>query len=310
VAESNERNTRAHSAFALNRFAFGRWALTTGLRVEQIDSERINRLTGGRGTDSLASWIPAAGVTWNPTDSATVFAGVHRGFAPPRTEDVIGGSGTATDVGAEDSVNYEAGARWTPSEGLDLDAAFFRNDFRRLIAVGSIAGGSTPLAQGEALFQGVEAAGRYRHGSGLYGRAAYTWLPTARQSTAYTQVVGGAVVTGSRAGNRQPYAPEHMLTAALGGERGGFDASLESVFVDEQFANFSNTRVASADGQSGTVAASVIWNAAANYEIAPWSTTVFVTVKNLFDRRYIVDRTRGIQTGSPRLVQGGVKYSF
>ncbi|UPT75421.1 MAG: TonB-dependent receptor [Elusimicrobiota bacterium] len=310
VVEDNERNTRAHSAFALNRFGFGPWALTAGLRVEQIDSERINRLTGGRGTDSLARWIPAAGVTWTPADSTTLFAGVHRGFAPPRTEDIIGGAGTATDVGPEDSVNYEAGVRWKPSESVDLDAAYFRNDFRRLIAVGSIAGGSTPLSQGEALFQGVEAAGRYRHGSGLYGRGAYTWLPTARQSTAFTQVVGGAVAAGSLAGNRQPYAPEHLLTAALGGERSGFDASLESVLVGEQFANFSNTRVASADGQSGTLAAYVIWNTAASYEIVSWRTTVFVAVKNLFDRDYIVDRTRGILTGSPRLVQGGVKYSF
>ncbi len=311
LAEDNERKTRAHSAFALNRFVHGKWALIAGLRYEQIDSERINRLTGGRGADSLGRLIPAAGVTWNPAEPVTVFAGVHRGFAPPRTEDIIGGSGTATEVEPEDSVNYELGARGRVGENGSCEVAYFRNDFRRLIAVGSIAGGSTPLAQGKALFQGVEAGGRYAHpGTGLYGRAAYTWLPTAEQTTAFTQVVGGAVVAGSAAGRRQPYAPEHMLTAALGGERGGFDASLESVFVGEQFANFSNTRVASADGQSGTVAAYVIWNAAINYEFKPWATTVFVTVKNLFDREYIVDRTRGILVGSPRLVQGGVKYSF
>ena len=33
-------------------------------------------------------------------------------------------------------------------------------------------------------------------------------------------------------------------------------------------------------------------------------------VKNLFDELYIVDRTRGILPGSPRLVQAGVRLRF
>jgi len=36
----------------------------------------------------------------------------------------------------------------------------------------------------------------------------------------------------------------------------------------------------------------------------------FLTVKNLTDRVYIVDRTRGIQLGMPRLVQAGVRVNF
>ena len=38
--------------------------------------------------------------------------------------------------------------------------------------------------------------------------------------------------------------------------------------------------------------------------------TAFVTVKNLADKVYIVDRTRGIQVGSPRLVQAGLTVAF
>ena len=41
-----------------------------------------------------------------------------------------------------------------------------------------------------------------------------------------------------------------------------------------------------------------------------YKTTVFVTGKNLFDKDYITDRTRGILTGMPRLVQVGVRYDF
>lgn len=310
LVENNERKTDAYSGFVMHRFGYGAFALTPALRYERVASERTDRLTGARGRDSLGRWIPGLGATWSPISALTLFAGAHRGFAPPRTEDIIAGAGTQTDVGPEDSTNVEAGLRARPTATSNVDLTFFRNDFDRLIAVGSIAGGSTPLADGKALFQGIELSGQYAHATGLYTRAAYTWLETAEQTTAFRQVVGGAVIAGSSAGNRQPYAPEHLLTAALGWEGGGLDANLESVFVDEQYANFSNTRQTAASGQSGTIPSYVVWNAAVNYTIKPWNATLFLTVKNLFDKDYIIDRTRGILPGSPRLVQGGVKYAF
>ena len=53
-----------------------------------------------------------------------------------------------------------------------------------------------------------------------------------------------------------------------------------------------------------------IWNATLNYHFKPEHSTLFLTVKNLADKTYIVDRTRGILPGSPRLVQAGLKYNF
>jgi len=40
------------------------------------------------------------------------------------------------------------------------------------------------------------------------------------------------------------------------------------------------------------------------------SMAAFVTGKNLLDKTYVVDRTRGILVGMPRLIQMGVKYAF
>jgi Fe(3+) dicitrate transport protein len=47
---------------------------------------------------------------------------------------------------------------------------------------------------------------------------------------------------------------------------------------------------------------------AVNYTLA--RATLFLTVKNLFDGLSIVDRTRGILPGTPRLVQAGVRVGF
>ncbi|MDO9371790.1 MAG: TonB-dependent siderophore receptor, partial [Gammaproteobacteria bacterium] len=287
LAEDNLRETDAYAVFAQNRFLLGDWTLTPGLRFEYIDSSRTNNLTGVTGSDTLGQWIPSLGGTYSPGNALTVFAGVHRGFAPPRTEDIIGGSGTSTDVGPELSANWEIGLRAEPMAGTNLQATLFRNDFSRQIAVGSIAGGSTPLAQGETLYQGLELSGRAGLPAGTYLRGAYTWLPTAEQTTPFTQVVGGALVSGSAAGNRLPYAPKHLLTAALGYAVGGLDAQLEAVYVSEQFSDFASTVAASANGQTGLINDYTIWNATLNYHFKPERTTVFLTVKNLADKTYI-----------------------
>lgn len=312
LAEDNLRKTKARAAFVANRFSFGQLDLTPSLRYESIDASRTNRLTGVSGSDSLNRWLPAMGVTWNPGKTLTVFGSLHRGFAPPRVEDLIGGAGTSTEVGPEDSTNLEIGTRWEFAQGSRLQAALFRNDFKRLIAVGSIAGGSTPLAEGKALFQGLEFSADTEINNGFFGRAAWTWLPTAKQSTAYTQIVGGAPVAGSLAGNRQPYAPKNTLTLAAGYGNGAFRSQIEAQHVGEQYTDFANTEtaVAGGNGQIGKLAAFTVWNASLNYTLQPKKTSLFLTVKNLTDKTYMVDRTRGIQFGSPRLVQAGMRYSF
>jgi Fe(3+) dicitrate transport protein len=215
-------------------------------------------------------------------------------------------------VKSEESTNFELGMRARPSDWLTVDATYFRNDFDRLIAVGSIAGGSTPLAEGEALFEGLELSGRLALASGPYLQLAYTWLWEAEQTNEFIQVVSGAPVPGSRAGNRQPYAPEHELATALGFARGSFDGQLELVFLDEMYSDFNNTHRPDpfGNGQAGVIGSHVIFNLALNYQVERLGTTFFFAVKNLGDREYIVDRTRGIQVGMPRLIQFGARYAF
>ena len=81
--------------------------------------------------------------------------------------------------------------------------------------------------------------------------------------------------------------------------------------VSEQFSDFANTASAPANGngQVGKLEAHTIWNAALNYQLRPQRTTLFLA-RNLTDKTYIVERTRGIQVGSPRLVQAGLRYNF
>lgn len=308
LAEDNLRETEAYSAFVSHRFDLSSdVAVTPIVRYENIDVSRNNRKDKKSGATDLDKVITGLGLTWNPDSTTTLFASVHEGFAPPRAEDLVGNGGTVVEVNAEESTNLEVGIRSTPIKGIALQAAYFRNDFDNLIAVGSIAGGNTALSEGQALFEGLEFSANGQYDSGLFSRIAYTWLPHAEQETAFKNVATGAAV--GVAGKRQPYAPEHTLTAAVGYEYDALRGEVEAQYVDEQYSDFANTEAPTADGQKGRIASYTVYNASVNYALTP-KASAFLTGKNLLDKTYIVDRTRGIQVGMPRLIQVGMKFKF
>jgi Fe(3+) dicitrate transport protein len=307
TVENNLRNTTAYSAFVSNRFDINQFSITPIARYESIEVERLNLLDGSQGATEISAFTPGLGVTWNPSAALTVFSSLHEGFAPPRVEDLIGIAGTVTEVDAEKSTNFELGVRSQIGETWAVQGAYFRTDFSNLIAVGSIAGGGTPLSQGKALFEGLELNANGQLGGGFLGRVAYTWLPTAEQTEAFRNVATGAPV--GVQGNRQPYAPRHTLTAALAYQQGALRSEIEAQHVGRQFSDFANTVAPTPDGQRGEIDAFTVWNATLNYQFDK-ATTGFLTAKNLFDKTYITDRTRGIIVGMPRLVQVGVRYDF
>lgn len=336
VVEDNLRETTAVAAFLQNKFLYGDLSIAPGLRYEYLDVKRTDRRTGGSsGTDTLGAFIPSLGATFQLGPATTLFGGVHRGFAPPRVEDLVvtgtTSAATFTNVGAEKSWNYELGVRTSTRHGVEVQATLFRNDFQRLISVGSVAGGNLPLAQGEALFQGLELGGRFGHPSGFYSTLALTYLPTAEQTTAFTTVQSPVVIANSRAGNRLPYAPRTTATIGAGFlHPAGLDVNLEMVRVSDQFSDFANVGDPATDpnvptslpgssltasqiresGQFGRIDAFTVFNATVNYSLTRYKLTLFLTVKNLTDKVHIVDRTRGILPGAPRLIQAGLKWDF
>ncbi len=320
LVEDNRRGNQAFSAFVQDRLLLGDFTVSAGLRLETIAYARTNRLAndgaGATGESSLTQWIPGVGVTWAPGSAVNVFGGVHRGFAPPRTEDVISQSGGVVDLDAEKSWNYELGLRALPARGLRLDATLFRNDYENQIVPASLAGGlgATLTNGGETLHQGLEIGARLDTGAltgskhNVFLRGALTLLPIARfEGVRFSNVAGSADVGVS--GNRLPYAPDGLLTAAVGyAHPRGFVAQIESVYVGEQFADDLNSVAASPDGQRGLIPAHTLFNVALSWDVR--RVTFYVTAKNLLDEVYLADRARGMIPGSPRLVQAGLSTRF
>jgi Fe(3+) dicitrate transport protein len=190
-------------------------------------------------------------------------------------------------------------------------------DYENQVVPATLAGGvgATLTNAGRTLHQGFEAtlrldaAGFFPMRQNVYVRAAVTAVPTAEyRGTRYSGVPGFSNV--SVTGNRLPYAPKWTVNTMLGySHPAGIDVTLEAASLSEQFADDLNTADASADGQRGLVPGNTVFNAAANYRVRHGA-TLFVAVKNLLDRTYIVDRSRGVLPGMPRVVHGGVKIVF
>lgn len=320
LVESNVRLNQAYSTFVQNRFLFGAWTVTPGLRIEHVRFERTNRLAnagvGATGDTELTQLISGLGISHTEGERVTVFGGVHRGFAPPRTEDIITNQGGIVDLDPELSWNYEVGARATLVPGLSLDSTFFRMDYENQIVPASLAGGigATLTNGGTTLHQGLEVSGRIDSAPLLdpvhnaYLRIAYTYAPVARFTGLRLSNISG-LQNVSVSGNRLPYAPAHLLTVAVGYAHPlGLDVVLEAVHTSHQFGDDLNTVAPTPDGQRGLIPTYTVWNAAVDYNIG--RATMFLAVKNLLDDLFIVDRSRGILPGSPRLVQAGAKVRF
>jgi len=318
VREDSDREVTAASAFVQNRFGFDRWSVTPGVRFEDIDYTRIDNLLGTRGETSISEWIPGIGATFEAAPGTVVFAGVHRGFAPPGVADIVTATGGSVDLDPELSWNYELGVRSVPLDGLSLEATLFRMDFENQIVPASVAGGvgATLTSAGETLQQGLEFAGQLEGEAFVdwpvepYARLSYTWLGDAEYvGTRFSNVPGFTTVRVT--GNRLPYAPEHLLAGTVGIRVGrGLDVQLEGVYTSEAYTDDLNTVEIVASGQRGRIGGYTVWNATANYVLPVCDCTVFLTGKNLGDKLYVADMSRGLTPGMPRLVQAGLSFRF
>jgi Fe(3+) dicitrate transport protein len=139
-------------------------------------------------------------------------------------------------------------------------------------------------------------------------RLAYTHVPVAKYTGARFSNIPGFGTT-AITGNRLTYAPEHLLTFGVGyAQPSGLDLLLEVVHTSDQFGDDLNTIAGTADGQRGLIPAHTMLNSAVNYDLG--RATVFLTVKNLLNDTFIVDRARGLLPSMPRLFQVGVRTRF
>jgi Fe(3+) dicitrate transport protein len=316
LTRDNVIETGAYALFWQARLSVDEWTFSPGVRLEQVRSENSNRMARTRESDRYTQWVPGVGVAYNRIPNTTVFAGLHRGFAPPRPADILNPQPgqPLVQVDAETSRNLELGVRTRPRPALRIEATAFSIDFRNQIVEGGLVGaGQRFVNAGATVHRGLELAGsldladRFAPGSS-YLEISHTLLARAEFATDRLSATDGETPI---RGNRLPYAPRHMLGASVGHQGAeGWHIQLHVHRVSEQFTDDLNTAAGSEDGRRGPIPAVTLFDASAGYELRDRGVRVFVAARNLFDRIYITERRSGIMVGMPRMVRLGFQWTL
>lgn len=344
------RTGLAYSAYAQNKMMFSdNFTLTYGIRAEVIDYERQILRTAGKDTTIVAATfvadiIPGMGVNYNFNEQFGFFAGVHKGFAPPRIKDAISNSGVDLELDAEHSWNFEAGTRFQLNDILNSELTLFHMNFaNQIIPVSESSGGAGAglVNGGETVHNGVELSlalqldqwmpGNFKANAGFnvtYVDAKFSSdrfieskiRRTAPRDTIFVNVKGNAT----------PYAPQWLLNAFANIETTfGLGGMVQVYYTGKQFTDVLNTvdvythiesqkadpdyrhLQASASGRFGQLSSYMLLNASLWYKLNNTGIEFSLNAKNLLDERYIVSRRpQGIRVGLGRYIMAGVTYRF
>lgn len=304
IREDDERKANAITVFAQDAIAVTqKTTITPGVRVEKYEQTRDINSWGTNTTPTSTTTdnteiIPGLGVTHAFAKEANLFAGVHKGFAPPRVQDAVTDVGDAIELEAERSTNYEVGVRGT-LEKAHYEVTYFRLDFENQIAANSLSGGGLTNA-GSTLNQGLELAGDYHLTENVVLGGNYTYLATA-------EITSNNL---GREGNRLSYAPEHLLNLMASYETKVWGTGLGYSYVSEQFSDFDETVTGSANGLVGIIPSYDLWDVNAWYVINK-NAQINLAVKNLTDEKYIASRApAGINPGMGMNAQASLRISF
>lgn len=265
---------------------------------------------------------------------------VATGYGTPQVGNLFvlssGQNGNNTDLKTQQNLGYDLGADWTPNNAVKVSLTgfyeFFRNELVTQATPAGAPNTSFTFNAPRSEHRGVELAADWRFLPSWRFTAAYTYLD--QFYTEYVEnLTNGTTYSFNRAGNKIPGISPNELAARLSwdetsGPLRGLGAFVEVVWKDSFYMD--NANFLKAPGYE-------LVNANIHYktELASESLkslSVFLEVRNLFDRTYVasannignsvtaagiqnpasvlVNTTNSIYAGSPRALVAGMKIAF
>ncbi|MBX3264544.1 MAG: TonB-dependent receptor [Labilithrix sp.] len=308
VVADNKASTHALALWAVDAMTFGPVTVTPGARIEAIQASFEQRLVvpgepvlpiDGAVYQAI---IPGASGYWAVTRGLGVLAGVHKGFSPVPPEQ-------ARTNKPEESVNYEAGARWTARHAR-VEAIGFYNAYSNLTNLCTFSNGCAganvdrQFDGGRARILGAEIYGETELPLGggflLPSRLAYTYTYSEFLST-FTSA--DPQFGNVRRGDELPYVPPNQLSGSVGLEKDPWGLNVAGTFVDSM-----RERAGQGTPRPGDLTdAYFLLDASVKYKIFS-AVELYVNGRNLLNDRYIASRRPfGARPGAPLWVLAGVR---
>ena len=302
-------SANALASYLLAKLRYNVWTITAGLRYEDIDllkkdytKEDLARSGKVRieTPNHARVLIPGIGVHYQLLPAASVFFGIHKGFAPPSAE---------LYQKPESSVNMELGTRVSIGKFKAELIGFYNNYSNMLGSDLAASGGSGTLEQfnvGEARVKGAEFLVQYQplpHTCSLRLplQLSYTYTDTEMRNSFESHSWGNVV-----RGDEIPYIFKHALNMQLGIEYKWFYANIGARY---------NSDMRTSPGQ-GTIAerekvpANLILDASVNVLVNKYL-TLRLNAINLTNRVYLTSRhPAGLRAGHPFGIYAGANVQF
>ena len=302
-------SANALAGYLLAKLRYDAWTVTAGLRYEDVDllkkdytKEDLARSGKVRieTPNHARVLIPGVGLHYQLMPAASVFFGIHKGFAPPSAE---------LYQKPESSVNMELGTRVAIGNFRAELIGFYNNYSNMLGSDLAASGGAGTLEQfnvGEARVKGAEFLVQYQPlpkncNVRLPLQVSYTYTDTEIRNSFESHSWGNVA-----RGDEIPYIFKHALNMQLGIECKWFYANIGARY---------NSDMRTSPGQ-GTIAerekvpANLIFDASLNVFVNKYL-TVRLNAINLTNRFYLTSRhPAGLRAGHPFVIYAGANVQF
>jgi len=301
----------AVASFLFYKIDIGKWSFTPGIRNENVIVSRddYGKLDSSReGTsfseqsNAYSAWLPGVGINYLISNKASIFTGIHRGFAP-------GGSTPGADP--EQSTNYEVGARRTGAI-LTGSAVFFINDYKNLLGADNASAGGTGSGEmfnaGKALTKGLELEVSYNplassKKMALPIKMAYTYTDSKFNNSFASGFEGWGEVAD---GDQIPYVAKNQLYVSVGVQTKKYSLALNGKYQSQVRTSPGSGDIAQIDKIDAFFTADM----SLNYFLDS-RTTFFGSVTNIANTEYAVARRpAGLRPGMPRFYQLGINVQL
>lgn len=303
VARQSDNSTDAYAYYVDDQIAVGKWRVTPGLRFEDVEIGRVNKLTGYSETVTSNEPLPSLNVAYLLSPQFTVFGNYTTSYGSIQHLQ-LNLNPLGNPLQPETAKTVEAGLRWNAGDGTSAEATVF--DMRFDNQMEFIGASNYWKNLGETRHQGVETRMAYAFDkSGLLaGLSAYATLT-------YTKAT---LRQGTFAGNDVPFYSRWTDALGLRYALGAWDFELSSTHQSSQYADDANTQAENAAGSLGVIPGYRLWNVQVRWKMPSRpGVDVALGVNNVTDERYFTrttDTNAGKLVGAPRtvFVQGTVKF--
>ncbi|HQW68706.1 MAG TPA: TonB-dependent receptor [Flavobacterium sp.] len=311
---SDDNRVASAKALALHiqyKLKYNKLTVTPGLRFETIDlwNQNYGKVDPTRTGANLVEndnhvkvWLPGIGANYKWNNNLSVFAGAHKGFAPPTNR---------TGQDAESSINYELGTRFRVKK-LYAEIVGFYNDYSNMLGSDLAAsGGSGTLDQfnaGEVRVNGVEVLLNYNvlaETSKFKVPVTFSYTMTNTEFLNDFASTDGTWGTISK-GDEIPYISKHQFQSSIGVEHEKFEATISGRLNGKFRTQAGKGSIPSNE----LVPNSFVVDFAAKYNLNK-HIGIIGNINNVFDTTYLVSRVpAGLRPGMPFFASAGLVAQF